>query len=76
VKALEKAVREVYKVEPKVQGIGGGTVAAFFRRLNLPAVVYSRLNETAHQPNEYCILDNLIGDAKVFALSALILGEK
>ncbi|HAH30832.1 MAG TPA: diaminopimelate aminotransferase [Elusimicrobia bacterium] len=76
VKAVEKAIREVYKVEPKVQGIGGGTVAAFFRRLNLPAVVYSRLNESAHQPNEYCILDNLIGDAKVFALSALILGEK
>jgi len=75
VKALEKAIREVYKVEPKVQGIGGGTVAAFFRRLNLPAVVYSRLNESAHQPNEYCILDNLIGDAKVFALSALIMGE-
>ena len=76
VKAVEKAIREVYKVEPKVQGIGGGTVAAFFRRLNLPAVVYSRLNESAHQPNEYCILDNLIGDAKVFALSALIMGEK
>jgi len=76
VRAVEKAVREVYKVEPKVQGIGGGTVAAFFRRLHLPAVVYSRLNESAHQPNEYCILDNLIGDAKVFALSALIMGEE
>ena len=76
VKALEKAIREVYKVEPKVQGIGGGTVAAFFRHLNLAAVVYSRLNESAHQPNEYCILDNLIGDAKIFAISALLLGER
>lgn len=76
VKALEKAVREVYKVEPKVQGIGGGTVAACFRRLNLPAVVYSRLNESAHQPNEYCILDNLIGDARVFAVSAIHLGGR
>ena len=76
VKALEKAIREIYKVEPKVQGIGGGTVAACFRRLNLPAVVYSRLNESAHQPNEYCILDNLMGDAKIFAISALLLGEK
>jgi succinyl-diaminopimelate desuccinylase len=74
--ALEKAIREIYKVEPKVQGIGGGTVAACFRRLNLPAVVYSRLNESAHQPNEYCILDNLMGDAKIFAISALLLGEK
>ncbi|MFA7008660.1 MAG: M20 family metallo-hydrolase [Elusimicrobiales bacterium] len=73
--AVKKAIKEIYKVEPKVQGIGGGTVAACFRRLNLPAVVYSRLNESAHQPNEYCILDNLIGDAKVFAVSALLLGE-
>ncbi|MBI4801105.1 MAG: M20 family metallo-hydrolase [Elusimicrobia bacterium] len=76
VKALKKAIRKVLGVKPKAYGIGGGTVAAFFRRLRLPAVVYSRLNETAHQPNEYCILDNLIGDAKVFALSALILGKQ
>lgn len=75
VKAVAKAIRKVYRVKPKVQGIGGGTVAACFRRLNLPAVVYSRLNESAHQPNEYCLLDNIIGDAKVFALSALIMGE-
>jgi succinyl-diaminopimelate desuccinylase len=74
--ALKKAIKEVYKVEPVAQGIGGGTVAACFRRLNLPAVVYSRLNETCHQPNEFCILDNLIGDAKIFALSALLLGEQ
>ncbi|HBW21765.1 MAG: diaminopimelate aminotransferase [Elusimicrobia bacterium GWA2_56_46] len=74
--ALKKAIKEVYKVEPKVLGIGGGTVAACFRHLNLPAAVYSRLNESAHQPNEYCILDNLIGDAKVFAVSALLLGGK
>jgi succinyl-diaminopimelate desuccinylase len=73
--ALKKAIREVYKLEPKVQGIGGGTVAAFFRRLNLAAVVYSRLNESAHQPNEYCILDNLMGDAKIFAVSILLLDE-
>ena len=51
-------------------------MAAFFRRLNLAAVVYSRINETAHQPNEYCILDNLLGDAKIFAISALLLGEQ
>ncbi|MBU2573369.1 MAG: M20 family metallo-hydrolase [Elusimicrobia bacterium] len=76
VKALKKAIKQVLGVKPKAYGIGGGTVAAFFRRLHLPAVVYSRLNESAHQPNEYCILDNLIGDAKVFALSAIILGKQ
>lgn len=67
VKSLEKSIREVLKLEPKVYGIGGGTVAAFFRRLNLPVVVYSKLNESAHQPNEYCLMSNLISDAKVFA---------
>lgn len=76
VKALKKAIKQVLGVKPKAYGIGGGTVAAFFRRLNLPAVVYARLDETAHQPNEYCILDNLMGDAKVFAVSVLILGKQ
>jgi succinyl-diaminopimelate desuccinylase len=74
--ALTKAIKEIYKVEPRVQGIGGGTVAACFRRLDLPAAVYARLDESAHQPNEYSILDNLIGDAKIFAISALLLGER
>ena len=32
-----------------------------------PAVVYSKIDESAHQPDEYCFLDNLIADAKVFA---------
>jgi succinyl-diaminopimelate desuccinylase len=67
VQALEKAVREVYGVEGKPMGIGGGTVAAIFRRAGFEAACWSRLDETAHQPNEYCIIDNLVGDAKVFA---------
>ncbi len=74
--ALKQAIKEIYKVEPKVQGIGGGTVAACFRRLNLPVAVYARLDESMHQPNEYCILDNLLGDAKIFAVSSLLLGER
>ena len=52
-------------------GVGGGTVAAVFRQLGYPAVVYAKQDEVAHQPNEYCILDNLIGDAQVFAYVAL-----
>lgn len=73
VKALMKAVKEVYKVQPKAYGIGGGTVAASFRRLGLPVAVYARLNESAHQPDEYCILDNILGDAKIFASSVFYL---
>jgi succinyl-diaminopimelate desuccinylase len=74
--ALKKAIKEVLGVKGKAYGIGGGTVAAFFRRLNLPVVVYARLDETAHQPNEYCVIDHMMGDAKVFAVTALLLGEQ
>ncbi|MGE5235777.1 MAG: M20 family metallo-hydrolase [Acidobacteriota bacterium] len=66
-----ESIREVHGITPEPKGIGGGTVAAIFRRLGLPAVVYAKLEETAHQPNESCILDNLIADAKVFALTVL-----
>lgn len=74
--ALKKAIKEVLGVKPKVYGIGGGTVAAFFRRLNLPAVVYSRLNDSAHMPNEYTVIDHMMGDAKVFAVTTLLLCKK
>jgi len=67
VKLLASAVRAIYKKEPSPQGIGGGTVAAFFRRAGMPCVVWSKLDESCHQPNEYCHIDNMIGDAKVFA---------
>jgi len=67
VKALEKAVEKVYGVKGTAKGIGGGTVAALFRHAGYNAACWSRLDETAHQPNEYCIIDNMVGDAKVFA---------
>lgn len=67
VKALEEAIWVVHKKQPKSIGIGGGTVAAFFRRAGLYAAVWSTLDELAHQPNEYCVIDNLIKDTKVFA---------
>jgi len=67
VRALEKAVAEVYGVKGKPMGIGGGTVAALFRRAGFEAACWSKLDETAHQPNEYCIIDNMVNDAKVFA---------
>jgi succinyl-diaminopimelate desuccinylase len=67
VEALKKAVSAVYNKQAKPMGIGGGTVAAYFRMKGFPAAVWSKLDETAHQPNEYCIIDNLVGDTKVFA---------
>lgn len=72
VKMLEQAVREVRRVEPKVGGIGGGTCAAYFREIGLPSVVWSTIDETAHQPNEYTKIENLVSDAKVYALLSMI----
>jgi succinyl-diaminopimelate desuccinylase len=71
VAAVAAAAQAVYGVTPKPLGIGGGTVAAVFRRAGYPAVVYSRLDDCAHQGDEYCVLDYLVGDAKVFALTLL-----
>jgi succinyl-diaminopimelate desuccinylase len=67
VTALKSAVKQVYGVDAKPVGIGGGTVAAPLRKLGLNAVVWGRIHECAHQPDEFCMLEDLIGDAKVFA---------
>jgi succinyl-diaminopimelate desuccinylase len=67
VTALKKAVRSVTDREAKPMGIGGGTVAAFFRAAGLPAAVWSTCPDTAHQPNEYCLISQVMADAKVFA---------
>jgi succinyl-diaminopimelate desuccinylase len=67
VHALKRAIKTIYKKEAKAIGIGGGTVAAFFRRADFDAACWSKNDETAHQPNEYSIIDNMVGDAKVFA---------
>jgi len=67
VQALKKAIKAIYDKEGKAIGIGGGTVAALFRRAYFNAACWSKIDETAHQPNEYCIIDNMVGDAKVFA---------
>ena len=65
--ALIEAIKKIYKKNARPIGIGGGTVAALFRRAGFEAACWSKVEETAHQPNEYCIIDNMMGDAKVFA---------
>lgn len=67
VHALKRAVKDIYRKEARPIGIGGGTVAAYFRRNGFPAACWSKVVESAHQPNEYCIIDNMVGDTKVFA---------
>lgn len=70
VNMLGEAIRKIRGIEPKVGGIGGGTCAAFFREVAIPAVVWATMDETAHQPNEYAKIENIINDAKIFAYLA------
>lgn len=67
VPALQDAVHAIYGLRPRLAGIGGGTVAACFRKAGYPAAVWSRHAETAHQPNEYCLIADMLGNAKVYA---------
>ena len=68
IQSLSAAISEVYGVQPRPVGIGGGTVAAFLRRLGIDCAVWARLCDSAHQPNEYVLLENILGDAKVMAV--------
>jgi succinyl-diaminopimelate desuccinylase len=68
VKLLSRVVKEVYGVETRPIGIGGGTVGAYLRNRGIDSAVWSRMDDTAHQPNEYTIIENILGDAKVMAL--------
>lgn len=67
VQALKKGIKDVYQKEAKPIGIGGGTLASPLRWSKFDAACWARTEETAHQPNEYCVIDNMMGDAKVFA---------
>jgi len=69
--ALQEAIRDIYGVDASAVGIGGGTVAAYFRKKGIPVAVWSRLCEMAHQPNEYCRIDNMIRNAQIFAYLCL-----
>ncbi|MBI0584799.1 MAG: M20 family metallo-hydrolase [Methanomassiliicoccus sp.] len=67
-KALITAVDRVLGVRPRMMGIGGQTCANWFRQEGLDAYVWETLDEMAHQVNEYTRVDNLVNDAKVFAV--------
>jgi succinyl-diaminopimelate desuccinylase len=71
VKMLKAALKKSRDITHKVGGIGGGTCAAFFRKISVPAVVWCTIDETAHQPNEYAKIENMANDTKTFALMAI-----
>ena len=67
IKALSRAIKKVKGVDASTMGVGGGTVASFFRKAGFDAAVWSTCLDVAHQPNEYCKITDLIEDTKVFA---------
>jgi succinyl-diaminopimelate desuccinylase len=68
IKALSKNVEEIYGIKTKTVGIGGGTVGAFLRNEGIDSAVWCRIDHSAHEPNEYALLRNILGDAKVMSL--------
>jgi len=69
--ALSTAIQAVKKTTPQIIGIGGGTVAAFFRRAGFSAAVWGTIADVCHQPNEYSLISNTLIDAKILAYIAL-----
>ena len=69
---LKQALLKVRNLDAYVGGIGGGTCAAHFRRVGIPAVVWSTIDDVCHQPDEYSKIENMIADAKIFALLAVM----
>jgi len=67
VKKLKKSIKKILNLDAKLIGIGGGTVAAYFRMKGYSAALWSTIDTTMHGPNEYASIKNTINDAKVFA---------
>ena len=71
VQRLKTALKQLRGLDARPVGIGGGTVGLYFRRKGIHTAVWSTLDDMAHQPNEYCKIDNMVNDAKVFLHVAL-----
>ncbi|HIP25546.1 MAG TPA: M20 family metallo-hydrolase [Archaeoglobus profundus] len=69
---LKKAIKLMRKIDARVVGIGGNTCASFFRKAKLHTAVWATFVGNAHKPNEYCLIDNIVNDAKVFAVLPFI----
>jgi succinyl-diaminopimelate desuccinylase len=67
VKLLKLSIEKITGRKIKFIGIGGGTVAAYFRMKGIEAALWSTVDNTMHSPNEYSSITNTLNDAKVFA---------
>lgn len=67
VERLNEAISRVHGRPGRCMGMGGGTVAAYLRDAGYDTVVWSTIADTAHMPNEYCLVENMKNDALVMA---------
>lgn len=67
-KSLVQAVKTVKSIDPVARGIGGGTCANLFRLAGFEAYAWQTVDENAHSVNEYSKIENMVSDAKVFAV--------
>jgi len=67
VMALLEAMKAIYGLEGRAGGVGGGTVARCLRMRGIPAVVWARVLDNCHVPNETARLSHAVGDAQVCA---------
>ncbi|MEM2726734.1 MAG: M20 family metallo-hydrolase [Archaeoglobaceae archaeon] len=64
---LSQTILNLRGIKPKLFGIGGNTCASFLRKEGFrESVAWCTTDSTAHRPNEYCKIDNMVEDAKVF----------
>lgn len=64
VKKLADAIFNAHGIQARTIGVGGGTVGAELRREGIACAVWSTLDECAHMPDEYCIIENIVKDAQ------------
>jgi succinyl-diaminopimelate desuccinylase len=76
IQSLAAAIGEVYGIPARPVGIGGGTVAASLRRIGIDCAVWARLCDSAHQPNEFALVENILGDAKVMAVLTITMNHE
>ncbi len=72
VERLKRAIKLMRYVDAKPVGIGGNTCASFFRAHGIQTAVWATFVGNAHKPNEFCLIENMVNDAKVFAILPFI----
>ncbi|MDE7292737.1 MAG: M20 family metallo-hydrolase [Treponemataceae bacterium] len=68
VQKMSAALKKAHGIRSRTIGIGGGTVGAELRNNGFDCVVWSTLCDTAHMPNEFCVVKNLVRDAQTLAV--------